>query len=130
MNTRALILAVLSSVVLAQPLLLPVLALFRRKGNAVVWFLMSLLPVCALSSIVAGFVAGWEDVFRPAAAVPTGEFAFFPSAVAMFSEVAPVLALCALPTAFFAGLAILNQYDKRREKKRIAAWESHRAVCR
>lgn len=128
MNTRAFLLALLSTIILAQPLLLPLLAKIRRWNSSIGWFLMTLLPALAFHAILSGFVAGWEDAFRPATAVATGELSILPPISTMFTGVAPILALCALPSALFAGLAFIDGLDRRREEKRLAVWRSLRAA--
>ncbi|MEK7466302.1 MAG: hypothetical protein AAB074_02705 [Planctomycetota bacterium] len=115
MNPCAIIIALLTAVILLQPLALPVLSAVRRKGPAAAlfWFLLSLLPACWPLAIVAGLSAGWEDVLTPGPAVHTGEFMLFGPAEEMFPELAPILALFALPSLMFV-VAVLHDRRRRR----------------
>jgi hypothetical protein len=117
MNACAALLALLSTIALLQPLALPILSAIRRKGPLVAsaWFLLSLLPVYGMSAIVAGFIVGWEDLFRPGPYSTMRELALFGTAQEEFAGAAPILALCVIPTVLFIVLVILGRIEKRRE---------------
>lgn len=101
---HAVVLTVLSLGVIAQPVLLPMLAglVGRRMGPWWGWLSLALLPAFALPAIAVGLMIGLGDLMDP----PSAQLLQGPRFVIVSSDVvaavAPILLLCLVPSALFA----------------------------